>query len=248
MKNNKILISLASLFLALSSILICIIGVQIINKNPFSTENKTLIISGEGKASYEPNIATLNLGHTSEDLEPAKAQKDNQEVIDKMQNTLEKEFEIDKKDMQTSDYSLYPRYDWINNVRVLKGYEVRQSIKLKVRKLDQLSSILEAAGKLGLNNINGPIFDVDDIEKIKAEAREKAFLNAKQKAEDYSKLANIKLGKIINIAETYNTSSGYPTYYGERGGAGGGGYGGAGAVAVGENEVGVSVGLSYELY
>ena len=49
--------------------------------------------------------------------------------------------------------------------------------------------------------INGLTFDIADKTKVFQQAREKAFENAKQKAEDYADALKLAVGKVINIVD-----------------------------------------------
>jgi uncharacterized protein YggE len=87
----------------------------------------------------------------------------------------------------------------------LTGYEVSQTILVKVRKTEDAGTILAKIGALKVENISGLDFVVDNIDVIEAQARDKAILDAKQKAEKLSKSLGINLSHIVNFYESGNT-------------------------------------------
>ena len=128
---------------------------------------------------------------------------------------------VEEKDIKTISYNSYPKYDYVtNNIctngycpqskQILVGYEVNQTISVKIRKTADAGAVLTKVGNLGASNISGLDFVVDDMDLVQAQARDKAILDAKDKAKIMSKSLGIKLIKIVNFYE----SGGQPSYYG----------------------------------
>ncbi len=97
-----------------------------------------------------------------------------------------------------------------NGSNVLVGYSVSETISVKVRKTDQAGAIVTGLGALGVTDISGPNFTIDNDDAIKAEARSKAITNAKEKAAELSKELGVKLVRIVNFSENGNNP--YPMY------------------------------------
>jgi uncharacterized protein YggE len=92
---------------------------------------------------------------------------------------------------------------------ILTGYEVNQTVSVKVRKTEDAGDVLTKVGGLGATNISGLDFVVDDTDAAKAEARELAIADAKEKAKALAKALDIKLVRIVS----FNDSSDYPPMY-----------------------------------
>ena len=88
--------------------------------------------------------------------------------------------------------------------QVLTGYEVSQTITVKVRKTADAGGILTKVGGLGVSNISGLNFVVDDIDTVQAQARDKAIADAKDKADKLEKSLGVKFVRIINFYEGGN--------------------------------------------
>ena len=135
-----------------------------------SDESKhSIAVSGEGEASAIPDIAKIQLGFSLERKTVAAAQAENTAKINEIIKKLKEEFKIEAKDMKTENYSINPRYDWRDGRQILRGYEVSQSLSLKIRQLDDISLILDAAGAIGLNQIGNLSFEIDEPESLKSE-------------------------------------------------------------------------------
>ena len=206
-----------------------------------------IYITGEGKVTVKPDIAKISLGLTTKAQTVAEAQKQNTETMNTLTKTLKDEFKIKNEDIQTSNYSIYPDYVWFNNKQNLNGYVVSQNLDVKIRDLDKAGDVLARAGEAGLNQVGGLQFSVDDPEKSRIEARDKAIENAKEKAEALARVAGVKLGRVISVSESGDQPQ--PPIYGM----------GAGmmyaksdvsqspSIEVGTNEIKVTVTIGYEI-
>ena len=172
----------------------------------------TISIAGEGKVTAIPDIATIDVGVMTEAKEVSVAQKQNTEKMNAITKKV-KDQGVEDKDIQTTNYQIYPQYDYYPNGRQqLRGYQVTQSARIKIRDLSKSGAILSLAGEAGANQVSGVSFTIDDPEALKQQAREKALDNARQKAKSLADHAGVKLGKIVSFSESDNGSPPYPIY------------------------------------
>lgn len=123
---------------------------------------------------------------------------------------------VQKKDLQTSGLNIQPEYDYSNNAAPrLKGYQVSESINAKLRDLGRAGDVIGQAVGAGANaiRVNGISLDLEDTGALVSNARNKAFADAKAKAEQYAKAAGRSLGGVISIAEDVTTPSPVPMPY-----------------------------------
>lgn len=214
-----------------------------------SAENPhTIAISGEGKVVAIPDIAKLSLGVTTQKTNVADAQKENTDKMNKLVKIL-KDLGVDSQDIQTTNYQINPQYNWTESRgQYITGYQVDQSVAIKVRDTSKVGDILSKTAEVGANQVGGLTFTIDDPEMVKQEAREKALKNAKEKAEALAKMADVKLGKIVSFSESSNDYMPQPYYESSMKGMGiGGGGGVAPSIEVGSNEITVYVTINYEI-
>ncbi len=174
-------------------------------------QRDSISVDAVGKVTALPDIASVSIGVKTEKKSIADAQKENSlkmnAIIEKLQ-----QLGVAKEDIQTSQYSIDPAYDYPDGKEILRGYEVRQDVDVKVRKLDSISDILASAASLGANQIGGIGFTIDDPETLRQQARLKGIEAAKKKAQDLAAAAGVKLGKVVGFSES-SSSPESPVYY-----------------------------------
>ncbi len=206
-------------------------------------------VDGTGRVFAPPNIAEITLGVRTEKAQTAQvATKEN---VEKMNRVIEaiKKAGVEAKDIKTTDYQLYADYNYTQNQgRELTGWNLSQSVRVKIRNLDSIGDVIAKATAAGANQADSASFTIDDEDELKKQARAEAIEKAKAKAAELSKAAGIKLGKVINVYENYNPPITPPYYYkGEAIGMGGGGDLPAPSLQPGQNEVVVDVTLVYKV-
>ena len=220
-------------------------------KNIPSNNNYPEVVSvtGEGKASIAPNIASVDLTITTEGSKVETIVKTNTEKMNAVIEQI-KSLGIEEKDLKTKNYSLQPRYEWTEfGTRIARGYTLTQTVEVKIRDFAKIGSVLETASANGVNSIGDLQFTIDDLEKAKSIAREKAIAQAKEKAKLISQQTGLKLKKITSIYED-NGAYPYPAY--DSVGMGGEFYtkamsSVAPTIQTGEQEVTVRITLNYRV-
>ncbi len=206
-------IGLLTIFLAIISIKE-IKSIFYVGKN--LNMSNMITVDGTGHAVAVPDIATFSFSV----IETAKTVADAQEQATKKINATLKAVRdggVEDKDIQTQSYSINPHYEYQGSVctnyscppskSILTGYDVSQSIMVKVRDLKKAGALFTAIGSLDVQNINGLSFSVDEPEAVKAEARAEAIANAQSKAKLLAKQLGVSLVRIVSFSEN---SGGYP--------------------------------------
>lgn len=215
----------------------------------------TITVSGKGETFAVPDIATFTFSVVEEAKTFAEAQK---KSTDKNNAAIKylKNAGIADKDIKTENYSGNPKYEY-NQVVCIKypcpssqnlvGYEVSQTISVKVRNTDKAGEILSGVGALGVSNISGLTFTVDNDDVLKSEARSKAIEDARSKAERLVKDLDVRLGKVVSFSEDTGGYP-YPVYAMESKAVGmGGGAPATPTIATGENKITVNVTVTYKI-
>ncbi len=161
----------------------------------------TIMISGEGKISAKPTLAELNLGLYSEGRDIPATQEDNAKKINAVIAAL-KGLGIAEADLQTSNYSIGPRYEYIDGRQNIIGYSVSQNLMVKVRDLSQVGTVLSKAGELGTNQVNGVNFTIDEPASIQQEARKEAIADADKKALELARALGVRIVKVVGFSES----------------------------------------------
>lgn len=220
------------------------------------TPGNTISVSGYGESYSTPDIATFSYSVVSEKPTVADAQKDATAKANAIAAYL-KSAGVAQKDIQTSNYSINPQYDYTGGVcangycppgrQTLRGYEVRQTTTIKVRDTAKAGDLLAGIGTKGATEVSGLQFTFDDPQQGQLEARSKAIADAKAKANELAKELGVSLVRVVS----FNESSGggpMPMYAKMLDSAtGSGAEQSAPELSVGQNKVTSNVSVTYEI-
>ncbi len=171
-----------------------------------STEGFITVV-GEGTVSIQPDVAVANIGVEVSGKSVLEATAQNREILQAVLDSL-MEAGVAEKDIQTAGFSVYSeRYgpsgplsdDEIN-------YRVSNNVRVKIRDLESVGPVLDAAIEAGANNIFGVDFLLEDSSDAELQAREKAIQNAQERAHSIADLSGLELGSIISVSEVIGSS------------------------------------------
>lgn len=217
----------------------------------------TITVEGTGSAAMVPDTARITFTVLESAAEVGAAQDAATKRTDDVLASLD-EMDIDERDVKTLSYNVSPRYEYNqqpcypgvlcppSGASRIVGYDVAQTVEVRVRDTAKAGEVLAALGGLGVQNISGPQFVVDDESAVSAEARAEAIEEARTKAKELAKELGVRLGKVVSFSE-----GGYGNPYG---------YGKGGdmmmeasgnralTLPVGENETEITVMITYEIH
>jgi len=182
----------------------------------------TISVSGDGEAYAVPDIALVSFSITQESKNSADARRTVDESMKKIHDFLSAGGILDT-DIKTTGYNLYPKYEWEQKQivciaypcvqppgkQVLTGYEVSQSVEVKIRNLDDAGKVLGGLSDNGATNLSGLNFLVENEDAVQEEAREAAIGKAKAKAVELAGDLGVTLVRIVS----FNEGGNYPIYY-----------------------------------
>ncbi len=225
------------------------IGQDVVSKN-------TITVSATGEVYARPDLAMISFSVVTEGETADATMKENSQKMNVIIEVI-KNRGVEAKDLKTTNFSITPRYEWHKNgktyaeyqptgERVLAGYDVQQTLEVKIRDLDKIGDVIRAATVAGSNQMGGLQFTIDKQDEFVNQARQDAIKKAKVKAKELASQLNVDLGKIINFSE----GGVYPRLYESKAmGIGGGDmtFAPAPNVEVGENKIEVTVNITYEI-
>lgn len=215
----------------------------------------TITVEGTGEVFAAADTALFSFSVVEEKPTVALAQDAAAERINAIVKYL-KEQDVDEKDIKTTNYSVYPRYEYERVIcsptycppsgeRTLTGFEVNQTISVKVRDTEKAGMLLSGVGELGANNISGLDFTIDDEEALTQEARDKAIENAREKAVLLSKALKVRLVRVVSFSESGGIP--YPRYFDAFAESALGKGGAIPEIPAGENKITSLVYITYEI-
>lgn len=223
--NNSLFTNktLRTIVLTLGALLVVLVAVKIVAETKslsyISGQTPNVInVTGKGEILATPDVASFTFGVTEEAASVPEAQK---EATDKMNAILAyvKDAGIDEKDIKTTSYNIYPRYNYLSSSayypggrQVLAAYVVSQMVEVKIRTMNDAGKIISGIGEHGATDISGLTFSVDEIDEATREARDKAIEDARDQAEILARSLGVSLGKIVSFSES-TPGYPYPIYY-----------------------------------
>ena len=176
-----------------------------------------IMVSGEGESAIAPDMAILSLAVVREAETAADAMKESNTAMTAVLDALKGEGIADK-DIQTSDFSVNPRYSQEKNSDggyqspKIDGYQVSNRLTVKVRDLKKLGAILDKSVTLGVNESGNVQFTNDDPKEAVTAARKQAVDEAIAKARALTEAAGVKLGRIVEMSENFARPMPQPAY------------------------------------
>jgi uncharacterized protein YggE len=163
------------------------------------TASRTITVSGEGKVTIKPNMATVQLGAQASGTSAAQALSTVNEKTAALIAAL-KAAGVADDDIATSGLNVYPNFDRDNRV---SGFTASNSVTVKIRAIDKAGPVIDAAAAAAGDaiTISGIWFGLQDQEAAIGAARTAAIENAKKRAGEYATAAGVTVGDVVQISE-----------------------------------------------
>ncbi len=209
---------------------------------------RIIYVNAEGKTTVTPNLASLSFSVVTEGKDPEKISQEN---IQKMNTAIEyiKNQGIPTPDIKTAGYDLSPRYEYDETQRksFVTGYTLTQTVFVKIRDFSRIGKVLGALPQLGVNQVSGLNFEVENPDQYLNIARQEAFTKALAKAKAMAKQNNVHIERVVTFSESQGGYP-YPFRYDTMSAKGGGTMEAAPPqIEPGSQEVTVNVSVTYEI-
>lgn len=211
-------------------------------------------VSGTGTANAVPDTASISFTAQATAADVATAEKTMTDQVNKALASI-KAAGVDDKDVTTSSYNVSPHYESTScgsgiycpmiTTSKASGYDVSESVTVKVRDTSKVADVLGGLAKANVSNVSGPNFVVDDTQKVMQEARADAIAKAQADAKVLAQQLGMKLGKVVSFDEGSGSS---PTPYFKAAAMSTDAAGSAPTLPVGQNEYSDTVTITYELH
>ena len=171
----------------------------------------TISVSASGTASVVPDIATTDVTVTKTGSTAAEAQSAASATMTTVLAAI-KALGIADADIQTSSFNTSEVYDYDVSPAKITGYQSSQTLTVKIRNTDLISSVLDAGPKNGATSISSIRYEVDDETATINEARDEAIAKAKAQAKSIAASVGGRLGRGVSYNESQGGS--VVSYYG----------------------------------
>ncbi len=169
-----------------------------------AAEQTGISVSGTGSVTVAPDVAVLVMGVEVTRDTIAEAREEAAAANQAIRDSLESDG-VEERDVATQFFNIYPQYVYEERrAPEIIGFTVTNQLRVKVRKIDSVSDVLDGAIKAGGDavRVQSISFTVDEPEQYLTEAREQAMADARKRAEQLADLAGVSLGAPRTISES----------------------------------------------
>ncbi len=155
-------------------------------------------VMGDANLQAQPDTAVLVISVVTQNKQAISAQQENarrsEAVIEAVKRTIGGELEIN-----TSDYSLEPQQTYRSNqMPTIIGYEARNSVTVKVKELDKVGAVIDAASQAGANSIQSVSFILREDNPARGHTLAAATRQAMTKAQSVAQALG---GRVVRVVE-----------------------------------------------
>lgn len=161
-----------------------------------AADSDYVLVNGSGAVAVTPTQARLTLVFSAQQADVAAGKK----IVDQQSAefaTILQQHKIKATDINNAPLVIYPE----QRAEKLDQFRIERSTTVLIRDLKIYPALLEAATKLGVNQIQPVELQTADSEQYYTEALQQAFAAAKSKALQLAELSGRKLGKVNQVHE-----------------------------------------------
>ncbi len=177
---------------------------------PMIQQNNVLTVSGHGTVDTYPDEAVLRLAVVTQAEDVKNASDENAGKMDACLAALY-EIGISEDDAVTSGYRVRPGYDHGGSDRRIVSFQVRNSLTVTVRDIEEIGDVIGAALSAGANEIDDVTFTVSDDRQagLKGEAIADAVAKASADASVVADAMGVTIVGPVEISTTGSRLSPY---------------------------------------
>ena len=169
--------------------------------------NSVLAVSGDGKVTKVPDIATFQVAVMTTGTTAKEALDENSKQMRSVFEAI-KRLGISERDVQTSRVAVEPQFEQTEEIDYRRtvvpkiiGYAAVNRLLIKQRELGDFGATIDQLIAAGANAVGGPSFGLADSSKETDDARIAAVQDARRKAELYANAAGLKVVRILQISD-----------------------------------------------
>jgi len=191
-------------------VIIALLALFVLNDKLPSANQQTITSTGVSSISVTPDKASVYVRIESLKSTADSSKEDNSAKTNAIMAVLKK-LEVD---IETSQFNIYPEYDW-NNYRKIIGYRTSNVLKISTVLFDDLGAIVDAVVGTNLDiTIDSINFELspERESEYKKQALESAGKDAREKAEAIATGMNFRLGKLVSVSSSDFYYRPYPLF------------------------------------
>ena len=166
-----------------------------------------ITVSASGTVRITPDKAIVTFGVTSQEATAEEAQSKNSELVSRVTPVLV-DRGVEEKSIQTTNYSIYPQYDYYGDKEPqITGYVAQTTLSVQDQDIAAVGSLLTACVEAGINRVESVRFLCSGYDEAYQDALTQAVSAARQKAEVLAAAAGKSLGEAVVVTEGWQDTS-----------------------------------------
>lgn len=173
-----------------------------------------ITVSAEASVDAKPTGGTITFTQRNDAKTTQEAEDLRNQVVAKAIAAI-KAVGITEKDITTASIGRSEKFDYTTvpcergicpTSPTVIGYDAYQTITIKVRETEKLTSVIDVLRNAGVTQVDGPNlgFQDDELETIQAEARQEAIAKARAKAEVLAEQLGVEIVRVTAFSEGGN--------------------------------------------
>ena len=174
-------------------------------------DKNNVSVTANGTIKAAPDVAYTTVGVVTQKKKMQDAQSANRELMNAVVTAL-KEAGLTDDDIRTTNYSVYPVYDYSGDTSRIASFEVNNTIELTINDIDNIGEILDKAAAAGANTSYSISFDLLEKDPVYRQALTAAMESARAKADTLATAGGFKIKGVMNVSEGYTNTTVYREY------------------------------------
>jgi uncharacterized protein YggE len=170
-----------------------------------ATKAGTVRVVSSASVTVKPDLAEIDLGVSTEKPTAGAAASENARAMAQIVAAMKKEAGTGGE-VKTVGYFVNPRYGEPkpnSDRQPVVGYTVTSTVRVRTGDVNAVGRILDAALKLGSNNVQRVAFLLRDQEPAQTEALKQATAKSRGRASAMASALGLKVGPVVTISEGY---------------------------------------------
>jgi uncharacterized protein YggE len=163
-----------------------------------------LTVSGNGEARVAPDEVTVRLGVLGQAPNARAAQEQVNRIANAILDAVRK-LGVAADDIQTQDLNLNPVYSQSQGQEGseprITGYQASNVVAIRLEKLELAGPVIDAGLAAGANRLDGVAFGLRNDRAARGKALTAAVAEARAKAQALARALNVRLVRILDVAE-----------------------------------------------
>lgn len=156
----------------------------------------------------EPNVASINFSVETTGSTATVASNENKTLSNAIVLALKNNLTSETDEIKTTNFNVRPVYSTsVSGKRTIKNYIAVNSVNVKTRDIQKVSTLIDSAIKAGANKVDGLYYSFDEEKKVCQEIYPVLVSDLKTQASILAKAAGTTLDGLKHLNASCNASS-----------------------------------------